>query len=95
MSEKRSLAFQRSCVEHLIALHSDADDSVIDGAKQAALSLAWFERHGELTKELVRLEKEAPHLAALLKEEPDARIVDVRTRRTDFDGYANGADDGE
>lgn len=90
MSEKRSLAFQRSCVEHLIALHRDESDSILEGAKQAALTLAWMEKRGELLRELVRLEREAPDLSALLREMPDARIVDVRQTRPapiEFDQY--------
>lgn len=78
---KTSLAQQRQACEHLIALCAkSADETVIAAAKDACRSLAWFERKRELTLELVRLDKEAPALAAILKEFPDAYISDVRPR---------------
>lgn len=74
MSEKRSLAWQRQAVEHLIAMCKSADETVIDAAKQACLSLAWFEKRADLTRELVRLDKEAPELASLLRQVPELRL---------------------
>jgi hypothetical protein len=75
-----SLANQRSCVEHLIALHrrSVDDDTILDGAKQAALTLAWLERRAELVKAIDALDKAAPELARLLLDAPGTQIADVR-----------------
>jgi len=74
-----SLSNQRRCVEHLIALHrrSVDDDTILDGAKQAALTLAWLERRAELVKAIDALDKAAPELAALLLDMP-MPIADVR-----------------
>ena len=97
MSEKLSLAMQRQHIEHCLAFLESLTGSEhadhIAGARQGCLSLAWFERRSELTRELVRLEKDAPELAALLREMPGARIADVRTCRTNFDGYTMEPDD--
>lgn len=75
-----SLANQRACVEHLIALHRRGvdDDTILDGAKQAALTLAWLERRAELVREIARLDQAAPELAQLLRDMPGATIADVR-----------------
>lgn len=62
MSERRSLAFMRQCVEHLIALHSDEDDTILDGAKQAALTIGWIERREDLIKMLETLRTDDPQL---------------------------------
>jgi len=78
LSDKRSLAFQRQAVEHLIAYCRDVDETIIDAAKQACLSLAWFEKRQALTRELVRLEKDHPELAFLLREIPGVRIDNIR-----------------
>jgi hypothetical protein len=79
MSEKRSLAVQRACVEHLIALHPKEASSILDGARQAALTLAWLERHQELMRALDRLQRERPDLADLFRAFPGAEIADVRS----------------
>ena len=82
MTEKRSLSFQRQCVEHLIALHRDEDDSIIDGAKQAALTIGWIERREELIKMLEQLRKDNPELynmfVYLTRAFPGASISDIR-----------------
>ena len=72
-----SLAFQRQCIEHLIALHPGEDSSFIDGAKKAALTLAWFERREEMTRAVVALDKAEPGLAALFEAFPGSRIAHV------------------
>lgn len=83
MTEKRSLSFQRQCVEHLIALHRDEDDSIIDGAKQAALTIGWIERREELIKMLEQLRKDNPELynmfVYLTRAFPGASIADIRS----------------
>lgn len=83
MSDVRSLEFQQSCVTHLIALcEKIADDTVLDGARQAAKSLAWLNKRANLTRELVRLERDRPDLAksfyAIFASFPQARVEDVR-----------------
>lgn len=75
---RRSLSFQRQCVEHFIALSRDADDTVTEGAKQACLTLAWFEKRQELVRELIRLETAAPELAELLRQFPGAQLSAIR-----------------
>lgn len=78
-SRRRSLAEQRQCVEHLIALaEKTANPDVVAGARAAALTLAWFERRAELTRALADLAKRAPHLAAFFEMFPGATIADVR-----------------
>lgn len=62
MTERRSLAFMRQCIEHLIALHSDEDDTILDGAKQAALTIGWIERREDLIKMIEALRTDDPHL---------------------------------
>ena len=83
MTEKRSLSYQRQCVEHLIALHSEEDDSIIDGAKQAALTVGWIERREELIKMLEQLRKDNPELynmfVYLTRAFPGASIADIRS----------------
>lgn len=83
MTEKRSLSFQRQCVEHLIALHRDEDDSIIDGAKQAALTIGWIERREELIKMLEQLRKDNPELYNMFvyvtRAFPGASIADIRS----------------
>lgn len=80
-----SLTNQRSCVEHLIALHRNTlkgdvaiYDTVLEGAKAAALTLAWLERRAELVKAIAALDTAAPELARLLLDAPGATIADVR-----------------
>ncbi len=75
-----SLANQRACVEHLIALHrrSVDADTILDGAKKAALTLAWLERRAELVREIARLDEAEPELARMLLEMPAMKIADVR-----------------
>jgi len=46
--------------------------------QQAALTLGWLERKHELVREIARLDREAPHLSALLREFPGTRIDGVR-----------------
>lgn len=80
MSDPRSLAYQRQCVEHLIALCTakrGMSGPVIEGAKQAALTIGWVEKRAELIKEVERLNKEAPELAEILKEFPGSKIARV------------------
>lgn len=82
MTEKLSLAMQRQCVEHLLALAesqaSGMSATVKEGCRQAALSLAWLERRQELMKSLDRLERERPDLVDLFNAFPGAQIADVR-----------------
>ena len=78
MTEKRSLTYQRMAVEHILAMCPDAPETIIEAAKQACLSLARFEKRTELTREIVRLEKAAPELSALLHQIPGVQIADVR-----------------
>jgi hypothetical protein len=97
MSDKLSLAMQRQHTEHCLALLESLTGKEhqehIQGARQGCLSLAWFERRSELTRELVRLEQEAPELAKLFQAEPGLKITDVRTCRTDFDGSIEEPDE--
>lgn len=83
MTEKRSLSFQRMCIEHLIALHSDQDDTIIDGAKQAALTVGWIERREELIKMLEKLRTDNAELyntfVFLSRAFPGATIADIRS----------------
>lgn len=95
MTDKRSLTYQRGCVEHLLAyVESQASDmsaTVREGCRQAVLSLAWMERRQELLKSLDRLERERPELADIFKAFPGSEIVGVR------DMFFNGSgveDDG-
>lgn len=95
---KLSLTIQREKIERCLALLESLTDGEhaddIAGGRQGCLSLAWFERRSELTRELVRLDKEAPHLAQMLKDEPGAHIVDVRPRpRPIMDEFFNDAPD--
>lgn len=76
--EKRSLAFQRQCVEHLIALAGDEHSTIVEGAKQAALTLGWFERREEMTRAVVALDEAEPGLASLFQAFPGARIAAIR-----------------
>jgi len=82
MSEKRSLSFQRQNIEHCLALLESlapgehAENIAL--ARQGCLSLRWFERRQELTRELVRLEKDCPELAFLLREIPGVQIDNIR-----------------
>lgn len=89
MSNTTSLAMQRQCVEHLLAFAEsragDMSASVIEGCRQAVLSLAWIERRQDLIKALDRMERHRPDLAEIFKEFPNAEIVDVR------DMYFNGS----
>ena len=83
MSNTRSLAFQRQCVEHLIHLHDgQPEDSILDGARQAALTLGWLERQGELLKMWDHLRRQRPDLyeimQGILAVFPGAKIEDVR-----------------
>lgn len=73
-----SLAMARQCVEHLIALHGRGDDTIVEGAKHAARTLAWLERRAELVKAIDALDKAAPELARLLLDAPGTQIADVR-----------------
>lgn len=80
--QPRSLTFQRSCIEHLIALHSkDVENTIIQGAKQAALTIGWLERQAELLRMLDTLRKERPDLFAIMSEcaaqFPGSKIADV------------------
>ena len=82
MSEKRSLSAQRQNIEHCLALLETLapgeHKAHIEIARQGCLSLAWFEKRTELTREIVRLEKAAPELSALLHQIPGVQIADVR-----------------
>lgn len=82
MTEPRSLAFMRQAVEHLIALHSDADDTIIDGAKQAALTIGWIERREDLIKMIEKLRVDNPGLydtfVYLSRTFPGMSIADIR-----------------
>ncbi|MFM7010622.1 MAG: hypothetical protein ACKO0Z_15055 [Betaproteobacteria bacterium] len=78
----RSLSFQRSCIEHLIALHSkDVENTIIDGAKQAALTIGWIERQAEVLRMLDTLRKERPEIFGIMCEVarvfPGSQIADV------------------
>lgn len=88
MSEKRSLAFQRQSVEHLIALYGREDDTILDGAKQAALTLGWLERQGELLKMWDHLRRQRPDLyetmQGILLAFPGATLEDVRDADNGF-----------
>ncbi|MGL5736679.1 MAG: hypothetical protein ACRCYS_17585 [Beijerinckiaceae bacterium] len=83
MSNPRSLSMQRQCVEHLIALcDNSADATVIEGAKQAALTIGWIERRGELLRMLETLRQERPELYVAMNDIattfPGVKISDVR-----------------
>lgn len=82
MSNPRSLSFQRQCIEHLLALHGNGDDTIVDGAKQAALTIGWLERQAELLKMFDALRRERPELFRAMMNIaevfPGARIEDVR-----------------
>lgn len=67
MTEKRSLSFQRQSIEHLIALCHEEGDTIIEGAMQAALTIGWIERHGEVVKMHETLRRERPELYAIMK----------------------------
>jgi len=77
---KPTLTEQREAVEALINLGIDNDirPGVIEAAKQAVLTLAWLERKENLVRELARIEREAPELAAALVEWPGLQIAGVR-----------------
>jgi hypothetical protein len=81
MSNKRSLSYQRQCVEHCLHLLETKSNGEyrdqIEGARQACLSIGWFERRENLVRELLRLDEEAPALAALFRAFPESRITDV------------------
>ena len=82
MTTKQSLAMQRQCVEHVVALAESqagvVSASVREGCRQAALTLAWLERRQELMRALDRLERERPELVELLNAFRGSEIVDVR-----------------
>ena len=82
MTNPRSLSYQRQCIEHLLALHGNGDDTIVDGAKQAALTIGWLERQAELLRMWDALRKQRPDLFAIMSEIantfPGARIEDVR-----------------
>ena len=79
---KYSIAQSRQAVEHLIAMAESNKwlypGSILDGAKQAALTLSWLERRAELMKALDRLERERPDLVDLFEAFPGSQIADVR-----------------
>lgn len=82
MSDHKSLSFQRSTIEHLIALHNDEESTIISGAKQAALTIGWLERHGELLKMWDALRRDNPELFTVMHriatEFPGAKIHSIR-----------------
>lgn len=83
----RSLTFQRSCIEHLVALHSkDVENTIIEGAKQAALTIGWIERQAEILRMLDTLRKERPDLFAIMSEcasyFPGTKIADVPVKQS-------------
>ncbi len=83
MTTKRSLAYQRMAVEDLIArVGDDPDCTVIEAAKQAALTIAWIERREELIKMIEKLRKDNPDLYDLFVEFttrfPGASLADIR-----------------
>lgn len=82
MTNPRSLGYQRQCVEHLLALHYDIDSTIVEGAKQAALTIGWLERQAELLRMWDTLRKQRPDLFAIMSEIantfPGAMIEDVR-----------------
>lgn len=87
MTEKRSLSFQRQSLEHLIALCPDAGDTILEGAKQAALTIGWIERHDEILRILDKLRRERPELfrtmVDLAATFPGAAISDIRYKLDD------------
>jgi hypothetical protein len=83
MTERRSLALQRQCVEHAVSsLDDGSDHTVIDGLKQAALTIGWLERHGELLKMWDALRRDNPELFTVMHriatEFPGAKIHSIR-----------------
>lgn len=79
---KPSLSMQRLAVEHMIALvEHDVGDTIVDAAKQAALTIGYLERHAELTDMLKRLHSQSPDvfraLSAISKAFPEADLVRV------------------
>ena len=83
MSEKRSLSFQREAVEIFIARGSfGMSEDIIEAAKQACLTIGYFERRQELLRMLIKLERDHPELAASMRAIADAfpgvEISDVR-----------------
>lgn len=76
-----SLSMQRQAVEHCLALLESATDGhgdVINMARDACRTLAWFERRAELTRALVELEKAGgPFLAELCETFPGTRIKSI------------------
>jgi hypothetical protein len=92
MKTKLSPAYQRQCVEHLLAyVESQASDmsaTVREGCRQAVLSLAWIERRQELLRALDHLERQRPDLVDLFRVFPEATISDVREKH---DNFCNGS----
>lgn len=82
MTEKRSLSFQRQSIDHLIALCPNESDTIIDGARQAALTIGWLERQGELLRMLDELRRQRPELFLVMNsiasEFPGARIEKIK-----------------
>lgn len=74
-----SLLQQRTAIEHCLVFAQQAgvEDTILDNARSGCLSLAWFERREHLTKELIRLNKEAPYLAELLQAFPGGQVREV------------------
>lgn len=83
MTERRSLSFQRQCVEHAVSsLDDGSDHTIIDGLKQAALTIGWLERHGELLKMWDAMRRDNPELFIVMQQIatvfPGVRISEIR-----------------
>lgn len=72
---KTSLAQQRQACEHLVALcRDDVEDTILNAAKDACRSMAWFEKRYELIRLLIDLESHEPELAAFVEAFPGSKL---------------------
>ena len=79
---KTSLDYQRQCGEHAIPflVKAGVEQEIINGLKDLCLTAAFFSKRAELTREIVRLNREAGYLAELFQMFPGSQVSAVRFR---------------
>lgn len=76
-SLEESAAAMRHCIA---ACLKRVDDSIIKKAEAGVDALSIFAQKIDLYRMVYRLDQEYPHLSALFKAFPDARITDIRDK---------------